>query len=64
MLIQGSADPTILAEQTAGFAAKQVACESIILQGAGHRLTEWDNFDPGYKLRMIEWLQCQLTATR
>lgn len=68
LLIQGSADQTILPEKTAGFAAKlktmQVPCEVITVQGASHRLSEWDNFDPSYKLRMVEWLQRQLTATR
>ena len=67
LLIQGSADQTILPEKTAGFAAKlktmQVPCEVITLQGAAHRLSEWDNFDATYKLRMVEWLQRQLPAT-
>lgn len=68
LLIQGSADQTVLPEQTAGFAAKlkdmQVPCEIITVQGAAHRLSEWDNFDPSYKPRMVEWLQRQLTAIR
>ncbi len=68
LLIQGSADTTVLPEHTAGFAAKLketgVPCETITLSGATHRIADWDNFDATYKQRMIEWLQRQLPASR
>jgi pectinesterase len=40
-----------------------VPCELMTVTGAPHRLTEWDKFDPGYRVKMIAWLNQALTPT-
>ena len=61
LLIQGTADNSVPYQQSVNFQAKLkeagVPCELIALQGAPHRLTEWDKFDPQYRQKMIAWLK-------
>jgi dipeptidyl aminopeptidase/acylaminoacyl peptidase len=46
--------------QSINFQAKlkenKTPCDLITIQGAGHRIADWDKFDPTYKDRMITWL--------
>ncbi len=67
LLIQGTADKSVPYEQSVNFQAKLkeagVPCELLTIQGAPHRLTEWDEFDPSYKEKMIGWLKQTLGIT-
>lgn len=64
LLIHGAEDKTVMHVQSENFQAKlrehQVPCELLTIQGAPHRLTEWEKFDPGYQDRMIVWLETTL----
>lgn len=61
LLIHGTADQSVLYSQSVNFKAKldenKIPCELITIQGAPHKLADWDKFDPTYKDRMIAWLQ-------
>jgi len=67
LLIQGTADKSVPYEQSVNFQAKLkeagVPCELITINGAPHRLTEWDKFDPSYREKMIVWLKQTLGIT-
>jgi alpha-L-fucosidase 2 len=66
LLIQGSADKTVQYQQTLNFRTKLKAtgdaCDLITLEGAPHRVTLWDQFDPSYKEKMVKWLKETLVA--
>jgi pectinesterase len=61
LLIQGTADRSVPYEQSVSFQAKLkeagVPCELVTIQGAPHRLTEWERYDPSYRDKMIAWLK-------
>jgi dipeptidyl aminopeptidase/acylaminoacyl peptidase len=43
--------------------AAGVPCELVTVEGAPHRLSEWDKIDPTYKDKMIAWLKTTLAQT-
>jgi pectinesterase len=61
LLIHGTADRSVSYEQSVNFQAKLkeagVPCELITIEGAPHRLIEWDKLDPSYREKMIAWLK-------
>jgi acetyl esterase/lipase len=64
LLMQGDSDKTVLPAFTRNFAAKlkenQVPGELYFLQGAGHRIADWEKFDPGYAQKLTNWLNATL----
>jgi acetyl esterase/lipase len=60
LLIHGTEDQSVAYTQSINFQAKlkenKTPCDLITIQGAGHRIADWDKFDPTYKDRMITWL--------
>lgn len=64
LLLQGSADRTVLPEHTASFAEALrqagVDVEVVTLKDAPHRLSEWDNFEPDYRQVIADWLKTHL----
>lgn len=60
LLVHGDADKTVPYQQTLNFQAKlrtvDVPCDLLTLPGAGHRLTEWDKYEPNWMERVIVWL--------
>ncbi|HLX94414.1 MAG TPA: alpha/beta hydrolase [Verrucomicrobiae bacterium] len=68
LLMQGDSDKTVLPPFTRNFAAKLkengVPCELYFLKGAGHRIADWEKFDPAYPQKLVGWLSQTLTAKR
>ncbi|MGD0016183.1 MAG: pectinesterase family protein [Verrucomicrobiia bacterium] len=66
LLIHGTEDKSVPYVQSVNFQAKLkeagVPCEIITVQGAPHRLTEWNKFDASYREKMIDWLNRTLGA--
>ena len=66
LLMQGDSDNTVLPPFTRNFAAKlrenEVPCELYFLKGAGHRIADWEKFDPAYPKRLVDWLDQKLNA--
>jgi alpha-L-fucosidase 2 len=66
LLIQGSADRTVQPIQSQNFVAKlkeaNVPADLIVLNGAMHRVTQWDDFDASWKARMVAWLNKTLKS--
>ncbi len=64
LLIHGTADKSVMHSQSENLRVKlaghQVPGELLTIQGAPHRLSEWEKFDPTYKNRMIVWLKTTL----
>jgi acetyl esterase/lipase len=60
LLMQGDSDKTVLPAFTRNFAAKlkenHVPCDLYFLKGAGHRIADWEKFDPGYPAELTNWL--------
>jgi len=61
LLMHGTEDKSVLYSQSVNFQAKlkdnKVPCELVTVQGAPHRLSDWEKFDASYKTRMIAWLE-------
>ena len=66
LLMQGDSDKTVLPAFTRNFAARLkengVPCDLYFLKGAGHRIADWEKFDPGYTQKLTNWLNQTLTA--
>jgi len=66
LLIQGDADKTVPIQETRNFMAKlqadHVPVEWIAIPGAPHRLLSWQQFDPHWTDRVVEWLQRTLAT--
>jgi len=66
LLVQGSADTTVPYEQTLDFAAKLKAaggsCDFITIQGAQHRIRDWERLHPGWSREVADWLLTHLAA--
>ena len=64
LLIHGTDDKSVMHVQSANLQAKlnenKVPFRLLTIQGAGHRIREWENFDPTYKDQMILWLKTTL----
>ncbi len=68
LFVQGDADKTVLYEQTLAFMSKLkengVTNDIVTIKGAPHRITDWDNFDPSYKEKVITWLEQTLAVKK
>lgn len=68
LLMQGDSDKTVLPDFTRNFAAKlkenNVPCDLYFLKGAGHRIADWEKFDPGYPEELTNWLNQTLSAKK
>jgi len=66
LLIHGTADQSVPYNQSINFKAKleanKIPCQLITIQGATHKLAEWDKFDPTYKDQFVAWLKQTLGA--
>jgi acetyl esterase/lipase len=66
LLVQGSADKTVLAEQTQDFQAKLKAagvnCDWITITNGQHRIADWSKFHPGWQDEVVAWLNEKLSA--
>jgi acetyl esterase/lipase len=64
LLMQGDSDKTILPAFTMNFVSKlkenNVPCDVYFLKGAGHRIADWEKFDPGYPQKLTNWLNEKL----
>lgn len=60
LLVQGSADRTVLADQTRDFQAKLkaagVSCDWITITNGQHRIADWSKFHPGWQMQVVKWL--------
>jgi pectinesterase len=60
LLVHGTEDKSVPYTQSVNFQAKLreagVPCEIITIDGAPHRLAEWDKFDASYREKMVTWL--------
>jgi len=60
LLVHGTEDKSVPYEQSLKFQAKlresAVPCELITVKGAPHRITEWEQLDPTYPAKVVEWL--------
>lgn len=61
LLIHGTLDKSVPYAQSiqlqAALKEKGVACELVTIEGAGHRISEWDNYSKDYRQRLTGWLQ-------
>jgi len=66
LIVQGSADKTVPAGQSAAFAAKLqsvgVPCDLMTITNAQHRLADWAKFDPDWQGKVEAWLNAKLTV--
>jgi alpha-L-fucosidase 2 len=64
LLIQGSADRTVQPIQSQHFVEKlkaaHVPADLIMINGAQHRVTQWNDFDPTWTKQMVVWLDKML----
>ena len=64
LIIQGSADKTVPAPQSAAFqkALQSVGmtCDLILIPEGQHRIAEWVKFDPAWQGKLISWLNEKL----
>ncbi|HKW29957.1 MAG TPA: alpha/beta hydrolase [Verrucomicrobiae bacterium] len=68
LLMQGDSDKTILPLFTRNFAAElkenKVPCELYFLKGPGHRIADWEKFDPTWQHRLADWLNQTLVVKK
>ena len=66
LLIHGDADKTVPLQQSLDFQAKVRThggiCDLMVLPGGLHSLSGWEQIDPGYPARMVQWLGEHLPA--
>ena len=64
LLIHGTEDKSVLFTQSGDFHTKlrelSIPCKFLPIQGAPHRLSEWETFDPDYQTTLIAWLNATL----
>lgn len=67
LLIHGTQDQSVPYQQSLELKAALercgVPCELVTIEGAGHRLREWERFEPQWKQRMVNWLQQTLESS-
>jgi alpha-L-fucosidase 2 len=60
LLMQGDSDDTVPPPFTRKFAVELqrngVPCRLYFLEGPGHRLADWEKFDPTYQQKLVDWL--------
>ncbi len=61
LLVHGTRDQSVPYQQSLDLKAALercgVPCELIPIEGAGHRLTEWERFEPHWKQKTADWLR-------
>jgi alpha-L-fucosidase 2 len=66
LIIQGSADKTVPAEQSLAFqkklSAAGVGCDLILIPEGQHRIADWIQFDPQWQGKLISWLNEKLAV--
>jgi acetyl esterase/lipase len=66
LLIHGTEDKSVPYQQSVNFQKRlrelDVPCELITIDGAPHRITEWEKFDASFGDKMIAWLKQTLPA--
>jgi len=66
LIIQGSADKTVPANQSLAFQEKLnaagVDCDLILIPDGQHRINDWKKFDPAWQGKLISWLEQKLMA--
>ena len=66
LIIQGSADKTVPANQSLAFQEKLKAagvdCDLIMIPDGQHRIADWAKFDPAWPGKLISWLNEKLAA--
>ena len=66
LIIQGSADKTVPANQSLAFQEKLQAagvdCELISIPEGQHRIADWEKFDPAWQGKLIAWLNEKLAV--
>lgn len=66
LLVQGSADRTVLADQTRDFQVKLkaagVSCDWITITNGQHRIADWAKFHPGWQDEVVTWLNEKLAV--
>lgn len=66
LLIHGTEDRSVHFQQSLNIQGKikekgwEVPCEVYPVEGAPHRQSEWDRFDQGYKVKLLDWLEVHL----
>ena len=60
LLIQGDADKTVMYEHSRNFQSKLKGagdvCDFIVIPGGGHRILDWDKFEPTWTAQLTNWL--------
>jgi dipeptidyl aminopeptidase/acylaminoacyl peptidase len=68
LLMQGDSDKTVFPPLTVNFAAQLkengVPCELYFLKGAGHRIADWEEFDPAWQQKLVGWLKPMLAIKK
>lgn len=68
LLLHGTDDNSVPYSQSVNFKAKldhySVPCEIITIEGAGHRISEWDQVRPQYVKDIVDWLTQAVQAGR
>jgi acetyl esterase/lipase len=66
LLVQGSADMTVPADQTLDFQSKLktagVPCDLIAITNGMHRIADWNTFDPVWQAKVTGWLNETLAS--
>jgi len=66
IILQGSADKTVPAEQSQAFQKKLqaagVSCDMITIPEGQHRIADWNHFDPDWQSKLVAWLNEKLAA--
>jgi acetyl esterase/lipase len=66
LLVQGDADTTVPYQLTQNFVAKlkdsHVSCDLLTINGAQHRIRDWNKFHPGWATEVSAWLEQHLRS--
>jgi len=66
IILQGSADKTVPAEQSQAFQKKLqaagVSCDMISIPEGQHRIADWNRFDPDWQSKLVAWLNEKLVV--
>lgn len=66
LVLQGSMDRTVQPVQSQNFVTRLklagVDAELVVVDGAGHRVTDWDKTDTTWTRKMIDWLKLKVQS--
>ncbi len=64
LLVHGTEDQSVPYQQSidlqAALKKNHISCELVTIEGAGHRISEWEQYNPDYKMKMLAWLRKML----